>query len=314
MGARDLLTLFALAALWGASYLFIRIGVPALGPLPLAAGRTALAALVLWVGLRALGRRPVLRPHARGLLVLGATNAALPFFLIGAAELHLTASLAAILTATTPLWAVIFSVLWLGERITLRRSAGLLLGGAGVAVLVGWSPVAPTGAVLASIAAMLVASAAYALSGVYAKQRLAGVPAATLAIGQQLGAVVWLAPPALWRLPAADPAPGALLALLALAVLCTALAYPLYFRLIASAGPTRTTTVTYLIPLFGMLWGVLFLGEAVTRGMLAGLACILVSIVLVNDVRVRRRAAVRGAREATAPAPVPAPQPGLTRS
>src|SRR5690554_1514671 len=127
MGARDLLTLFALAALWGASYLFIRIGVPALGPLPLAAGRTALAALVLWVGLRALGRRPVLRPHARGLLVLGATNAALPFFLIGAAELHLTASLAAILTATTPLWAVIFSVLWLGERITLRRSAGLLL-------------------------------------------------------------------------------------------------------------------------------------------------------------------------------------------
>jgi len=222
MSARDLLMLFALAALWGASYLFIRIGAPALGPFPLAAGRTALASL-------------------------------------------------------------------------------------------GWSPIAPTGAVLASVAAMLVASAAYAVSGVYAKQRLAGVPAATLAIGQQLGAVVWLAPPALWRLPAAEPAPGALLALVALAVLCTALAYPLYFRLIASAGPTKTTTVTYLIPLFGMLWGVVFLGEAVTRGMVAGLACILASIVLVNEVGLRGRAAVREAREAAAPT-AGAPRPGLTRS
>jgi len=105
-----------------------------------------------------------------------------------------------------------------------------------------------------------------------------------------------------------------LLALAALAVLCTALAYPLYFRLIASAGPTRTTTVTYLIPLFGMLWGALFRGEAVTRGMVAGLACILASIVLVNDVGLRGRAAAREAGEAAAPAAAPAPRPGLTRS
>jgi drug/metabolite transporter (DMT)-like permease len=292
------LMLFALAALWGASYLFIRIAVPALGPFPLAAGRTLVAALVLWVGLRILRKRLELRPHWRRLLVLGATNAALPFFLIGAAELRITASLAAMLTATTPFWAMLFAAYWLGERLTVGRSLGLVLGIVGVGVLVGWSPIPLTGPVLLSVGAMLVASCAYGFAGVYTKRRLAGVPPSTLAIGQQLAAAAWLLPPALWSVPRVDPTPGAAAALLALALFCTALAYPLFFRLIETIGPTRTSTITYLIPIFGTLWGTLFLDEAVTPGMLVGLALILGSVGLVNGVRVGdilRRAGVPAA-------------------
>jgi drug/metabolite transporter (DMT)-like permease len=285
MRVRDLAALFTLAALWGGSYLFIRIAAPAFGPFPMAAVRTAVAAIVLWLGLVAFGLRPALRAVAGRLMVLGAVNAAAPFALIGFAELHLTASLAAILTATTPLWAACFGVLWLGERITVRRTAGLLLGLAGVGALVGWGPVPATGRVVLSVGAVLLAACGYALAGVYTKARLAGVPASTLAIGQQIAAMSWLAVPALRAAPRATPTPEATLALLGLAVFCTALAYPIYFRLIATIGPTRTSLTTYLIPLFGTLWGVLFLGEAVTGGTFVGLACILASVALVTDAR-----------------------------
>lgn len=297
MRVRDLAALFTLAALWGGSYLFIRIAAPGFGPFPLAAGRATVAALVLWLGLVAFGLRPALRAVAGRLMVLGLVNAAAPFALIGFAELHLTASLASILTAMTPLWAACFGVVWLGERITARRAAGLLLGLAGVGALVGWGPVPTTGRVLLSVGAILLAACGYALGGVYTKTRLAGVPASTLAIGQQLAAASWLAAPALWTAPRATPTTEATLALLGLAVFCTALAYPIYFRLIATIGPTRTSLTTYLIPLFGTLWGVLFLGESLTGGAFAGLACILGSVALVNDARrPGATASPRGAR------------------
>ena len=304
MRPRELAALFVLAAVWGGSFLFIRVAAPALGPFPLAAGRVTIAALLLWLGMRALGQRPALRPHARKLLVLGALNAALPFSLIAAAELRLTASLAALLNATVPLWSALFGLLWLGERVNVRRAAGLLLGVAGVGVLVGWSPVAMTRETALSVVAVLVACCGYALAGVYARRQLAGVPSATLALGQQVGAAAWLVAPALWRLPDAHPTRPATLALGALVLLSTVLAYLLYFHLIATVGPTKTSTTTYLLPFFGMLWGALFLGEPVTGGMVAGLAIILASVVLVNEVRVGALAARwrRAATEADAEA------------
>lgn len=285
MKPKDLAILFALAAVWGASFLFIRIATPALGPFPLAAGRVVLAALVLAVGMRVAGYRPSLRAHVRKLLVLGALNAAIPFSLIAAAELRLTASLAAMLNATVPLWGALFGIIWLGERFSAKRGAGLLLGVIGVGILVGWSPVGMDRTTILSIVATLVATCAYALAGVYAKRQLAGVPAPALALGQQLGAAAWLVAPALWQLPQAHPTRSAAFALVALAVLCTAVAYLLYFHLLAEIGPTKTATVTYLLPLFGMLWGALFLSEPVTSGMLSGMALVLGSVLLVNDVR-----------------------------
>lgn len=285
MRLRDLATLFLLAALWGGSFLFIRIAAPELGTFTLAAGRVLLAAPLLWAWMRFKRTRVDMRPLAGKLLVIGALNSAIPFALIGAAELHVTASLTAMLNATVPLWATVFSVLWLGERITPKRGAGLLLGVVGVAVLVGWSPVELTRATLLAIVGILIACASYALSGVYTRTQLAGIPAPALALGQQFGAMVWLAAPALWQVSDARFTQPAVWSLVALGVLCTAIAYPLYFYLIAAVGPMKTTTVTYLLPMFGTAWGAIFLAEPVTRGMLLGMAIVLSSVFLVNEVR-----------------------------
>jgi drug/metabolite transporter (DMT)-like permease len=152
----------------------------------------------------------------------------------------------------------------------------------GVTVLVGWSPIAFTSATALGVLAMLLAAASYSAAGVYTKRRLAGAPASTLALGQQLAAGVWLVAPALVRLPQAHPTPAALWALAGLAVLSTALAYPLYFYLIAHVGPTKASSVTYVVPVFGMAWGALFLGEPITGGMVAGFLCIAGSMALVT--------------------------------
>jgi drug/metabolite transporter (DMT)-like permease len=176
--------------------------------------------------------------------------------------------------------------LWLKEPMGPRQVAGLLLGMGGVVVLVGWSPVPVSGRMVLDAAAVLAASVCYAYAGIYAKRRLAELPAAALALGQQLGAAAWLVVPAVLTAPAAMPSSRAMLALAALATVSTAFAYLLYIFLISRIGPTRTPTVAYLIPVFGLLWGVLFLGESITAGMMVGMGCILVSMVLVNGVPV----------------------------
>lgn len=280
----DFGSLLVMGALWGASYLFIRIGVVDFGPAPLMAGRVAVAALVLWVALRTLGRQVVVRPYAGRLLVMGLINAALPFTLIAWAELDLNASLAAVLGATVPLFGALIGAVWMRDRITLTRGAGLLVGLGGVVVLTGFSPVQLDRTALLAIAATLFASMLYATSGFYAKTKLSGIPAGTLALGQVLGALAWLAVPALFMLPDAAPTRGGVGAMAGLAVLSTALAFVLFFRTLERIGPVRTQSVTYLVPAFGMLWGSLFLGEEITSGMLAGFALIIVSMLMINGI------------------------------
>ena len=283
MRPSDFGALALMGALWGASYLFIRVGVADFGPVPLMAGRVALAALVLWIALRVAGRQVAVRPYIGRLLFMGLFNAALPFTLIAFAELDLNASLVAVLGATVPLFGAIIGAIWLKDRVTPVRGAGLLLGMAGVAVLTGFSPVTLDRTALLGIGATLVASLSYAVAGFYAKRKLAGIPAGTLALGQQLGALAWLAIPALFMTPSVSPSAGAMGALAGLAILSTALAFVLFFRMIERIGPVRTQTVTYIVPAFGMLWGALFLGERITGGMLAGFGLILVSMLMVNQ-------------------------------
>lgn len=278
----DFGTLILLGALWGGSYLFIKIGAPEFGPVAFMGGRVAIAALVLWAVVRAFGNGFSLRPYWRRLLVLGFINAALPFTLIAAAELELTASLVAVLGATVPLFVALLGIVWLRERVTAMRGAGLVLGLVGVAILTGWSPIALDKSTSLSIGATLLASLSYATSGIYIKRQLHGIPAPSLALGQQLGALAWLAVPATLLWPAATPALSAIGALAALAVLSTALAFVLFFRVIARIGPTRTATVTYIAPAFGMLGGAIFLGEPITGGMLAGFGIIAISMLMVN--------------------------------
>jgi drug/metabolite transporter (DMT)-like permease len=301
MRPREIGGLVVLAALWGASFLFIRIAAPALGPLPLMAGRVLLAAAVLALVAAARRTRVSLRPFAGRLLVLGLIHAAAPFALIAAAEIRLTASMAAVLLAVQPMFTALVGAPF-GERLTARRIAGFALGVAGVAALVGWTPTGLDRSALVASAAVLLAALLYAAGTVYSRRRLADAPIATLALGQQLAAAVWLIVPASFALPSARFEGRAVAAMVALAVLSTALAYQIFFWLIASAGPVKASMVTYLVPLFGVLWGVVLLGEPMGIGMALGLAAILTSLLLVG----RNAGPRRDARGFVATAPRPA--------
>lgn len=284
--------LLLLAAIWGASFLFIRVAAPVLGAFPFMAARVLLAAGALWLFAR-VRRTPLeVRRYWRQLLLLGLVHAAAPYVLLAWAELRLSASMAAVLVAASPLFTTAIGRVWLHQPGSSRQTVGLVLGIIGVAVLVGWSPVALDGAGMLSVGATLAAAACYAVGALYARRHLANVPAPTLAFGQQLGAAAWLIVPAVLTLPRAAVSGVAIGSLFALALLCTALAYVLFFRLNAAIGPVKTSTVTYVIPVFGVLWGTLFLDEHPTVGTFAGLACIMASMLLVNR-RATRKARAR---------------------
>ena len=269
---------FLLSGLWGASFLFMRLGASEFGPLPTAGLRVALATLFLWPILVQQGQWPQLRQHWRPVLLAGLINSAIPFALYAWAVLHISTGLASILNATVPLFGAIIAWLWLGERIGRLRSLGLALGFLGVALLA-WR--APGGAggqsdlAFWAVAACLGATTCYALAASYARRYLVGIPPLATATGSQLGAALFLAIPTAIAWPAQMPGLRAWLAIAAIAVLCTGIAYILYFRLIANAGPSRALAVTFLAPVFAVLYGVVFLSEAVTLWM-AGCALVIV--------------------------------------
>lgn len=284
MRSKDLLALIVLGALWGGSFFFIRVAVPALGPFLLMELRVGLAVLALAPFTIALGSVPELRARWKQFLVMGTLNNAVPFSLIGIAEITITASLAAILNSTTVLFAALVAAVWLGEPLTPRKIAGVTLGVVGVAVLVGLDPLPVNRAVLLAVGAMLLAAFFYALAGTYAKRTFSGVRPLVMATGQQAAAAAILLPLAVSTLPGEAPSLPVALSALGLAILCSAVAYLLYFRLIANVGPTSTLTVTFLAPGFGVLFGVALLGEPFGFGTLAGLATILLSVALVTGV------------------------------
>jgi drug/metabolite transporter (DMT)-like permease len=277
-----------LSTLWGGSFLFIRVAVPALGPFLLVELRVGLAAVTLILYALAIGRMPKIRTRWRSFLVLGFLNAALPFSLISAAEIHLTASLAAILNSTTVMFTAIVAAVWMGDILTARKAVGIVLGIAGVTVLVGWDPLPLNGLVLLAVAAMLIASLSYALGATYAKRSFSGIPPVGMAIGQLGGAVALLLPLAAVSLPDEAPSLVVALCMLGLALLSTAVAYLIYFRLIENVGPTSTVTVTLLVPVFGLLFGVLLLDEPFGFGTLTGLGIILTSVVLITGIAPRK--------------------------
>src|SRR5919112_1291625 len=194
MRPRDFAGLILLGALWGGSFLFIRVAVPALGPFLLVELRVGLAAAALFLYALAVGSMPKIRNRWRSFLVLGFFNAAVPFSLISAAEIHLTASLAAILNSTTVMFTAMVAAIWMGDPLTARKVIGIILGIVGVTVLVGWDPTPLNAGVLLSVAAMLVASLSYALGATYAKRSFSGIPPVGMAIGQLSAATAILLP------------------------------------------------------------------------------------------------------------------------
>ena len=282
MRATELSALVLLGAIWGSSFLFIKVAVPALGPFVLMELRVGLAAIALTPFALVVAFLPALRSRWRQFLILGTLNAAIPFTLIATAEITLTSSLAAILNSTTPLFAAVVSAAWIGETLTVGKIIGLVTGIVGVATLVGLDPVPLNGIALASVGIMLVAALAYALGGVYAKRTFVGVPSLSMASGQQTAAAIALLPFAAGTLPGEPPSLAVVLSVLGLALLCTAVAYLLYFYLIANVGPTKTLTVTFLVPVFGLLFGVFLLNEPFGLGTFVGSVIILVSVALVT--------------------------------
>ena len=308
MRIKDMGALLLLAALWGGSFLFMRIAAPVLGQVVTAELRVGIAGIALLVNAVAIRSLPAFRAQRMNYLILGALDAAIPYTLIGAAELHLTASLASVLNATTPLFAAVIAVTWLQDRLDAKRGIGLMLGIVGVAILVGWSPLPLNAVIVLSVGASLAASLSYALAGVFSKVAVTGMPSLALAIGQQLGASLLLLPLALPTAAMTTPinrlTGGVAVAVFVLALLCTSLAYLLYFSLIGSVGPMKTLSVTYLVPVFGILWGALFLHERLHAGTLVGLFIILASVMLVTGARlrlVRRESRLIPATQETAP-------------
>lgn len=282
MSRKDLTTLLLLAFAWGASFLFMRIASPELGPVFTTELRVTLAGTALLLYAFVTRRKLGILKHWKQFLLLGAINAALPFTLICMAELHLSASLAAILNATTPMFAALAAWGTRQEKPGLAKSAGLVIGLIGVAVLVGWSPVPLTSTVLLSVGYSLCAALCYAFGGLYASRVGSGLTPLALAAGQQLGASVVLLPLAVIFAPDHLPSAAAVYSVLGLSLICTSVAYLLYFRLIVSIGPVKTVSVTFLVPVFGLMWGAIFLHEPVYANTLAGLVIILLSVTLVN--------------------------------
>ena len=290
MNTKDIGALFALTALWGASFLFIRIASPAIGPLLTIQGRVSIAAIALLIYMLMIGQSTQLKKRWKQYLIIGALNAAIPFTLIAFAALHLNASMSAIINSMTPLFTALVVWGWMKEKMNKKKWLGILTGISGVIILVGWSPIPLTSEVVMAIILSVLSTVAYSFAGVYAKQSFSGVPPLSVAYGQQLSAALLLIPFTLFNLPesTSDISPFAAFSVLGLALLCTAVAYLLYFYLIESVGPTKTLSVTFLIPLFGMVWGAVFLNEQVTAGMLVGLIVILSSIFLILDIQILR--------------------------
>ena len=284
MKPRDLLDLTLLAALWGGSFLFMRYAVPDFGVVPLIWLRVALASICLLPLLLLKRQFGALRRQAGALTVMGLFNSGLPFLLIAWATLSITAGLASIMNAMTPVFTALIGALWLGDRLDGRRSLGLLLGLAGVALLAADKADFRPGGSGWAIVAMLLATACYGFAANHTRRYLQGVPALVNATGTQLVSALVLLPPALWSWPERMPGLGPWLAALVLGVACSALAYVLFFRLIARVGASRAVTVTFLVPVFGTLWGALFLGEPVTASMLAGGAVVLLGTGLATGV------------------------------
>ncbi len=283
MKPREFIDFILLAALWGASFLFTRIAAPAFGPVVIADLRTAIAALVLLSTLAWRGGASELGPNALRLLLLGAFNSALPFTLFAYAALSITAGLASILNATVPLFAALVAWIWLRDRLTALQWTGLLIGFAGVLWLSADSASFKPGGSGWAIAAGLAASLSYGISGNLAKRYLSHVRPLAVATGSQIAAAMLLLPFAFFYFPPTMPSAFDWLALGALGVLCTGMAYALYFRLIARLGPAKAMAVTFLIPAFAILWGVVFLKEGVTWVMLGGCVVILIGTALATQ-------------------------------
>ncbi len=306
MRPREFAVLLALALIWGASFLFIRVAVLEISPFALVFFRLGLAALVLLPV--ALARSRWVRGWQRyipGYLAVGLVNAAIPYSLFGFGETHVPSGQAAIINATTPLYAVVLTAMLPGivhERLTVTRAVGALVSFGGVLALVG--PAALQGhSELINYLEIIGAAFAYAVGGVLARVMLKGAPLLAQALGINLAGFLFIAPLAvITGLPRHLPSPQAVASIATLSIMGTAVAFLLFYWLFQQVGVTRTVIVTFLLPCTALVWGAVLLHEALTLNIIAGLVLVLLGIAIINNIfaALFRR---------PAPVPVSAPTP-----
>ncbi|WP_373988568.1 DMT family transporter [Duganella sp. BuS-21] len=284
MSTANLLRLILLAAIWGGSFLFMRIAAPVLGAAVLIEYRVLFAAIFLAVIGVFLQKKLDLKQHWKHYLILGLFNSAIPFLMFAFAARTLSASLLAVLNATTPLWGTLIAAVWSRHMVSAKVLLGLALGTVGVALLVGFDHVSAKPGAGIAIAAVLFASFNYGIASNYAKQAKTVEPFAN-AHGSMWASALLVLPVVPFFPAPAEPTMGIMAAVIALGVLCSGVAYLIYFRLIQDVGPSSALTVTFLSPLFGILWGVLFLGETVGWYTFAGAAIVIAGTALVTGFR-----------------------------
>jgi drug/metabolite transporter (DMT)-like permease len=274
MNLKIIVDFLSLAALWGGSFLLMRVASPEFGPFALSGVRVFVAGVLLLVMLAAKKRVHALRTNWKPIATVGLINSAGPFLFFAYAMAHISSGLGAILNATVPLWGAVVAFVWLKDRVVGLRVLGLLIGFFGVIFLV-WGKVSFTPGSGLAVIACLSATFLYGIAASFTKKYLAGVDSLASATGSQLSAAVILLPLGIYFWPDHSISLKAWGAVVILAIFCTALAYILYFRLFAVLGPSKTITVTFLIPVFGMLWGGLVLQEVPTLQMVIACAVII---------------------------------------
>jgi len=288
MRTSDYIRLLLLAAIWGASFLFMRIAAPAFGAIDTAFLRVFFGFIGLLVILLILKSSFCFEGKFKSSLMLGIINSGLPFFMYCLAARWLPAGYSAILNATTPLMGALIGFAFFNEKLTSRKWGGVVLGLAGIMVITGIGEVNSAGGMFAGVIACLVATGCYGVAGFLTRRWISdrgGLDPKMVAFGSQIGATLSLLPFFSWSL-ATGPAINwhqneVWASVLAIGFICTALAYILYFRLIADIGPLRSLTVTFLIPPFGVLWGYLALGETITKDFIVGAVVVCIAVWMV---------------------------------
>lgn len=281
MRTRHFAQLVGLSALWGASFLFLRIASPALGPLTLAGLRVSLAIVALVLIMRAL-RQPWPWKHWRELAMLGALTVAVPFLLYAWAALRLPAGYSALLNTTAVLFGTLASAWFKEDTLTVRKLLGCAVGFVGVALIVQLGPVRLDGPTIAAVVACIMASCCYGASTPLMKRATTRMEPLAIAAGIHVAALVFVTPGALWALPQAQFTPAALFSVLVLGVVTSGVAYWIHLRIIRQVSPVAAISPAFMIPVFGVTWGHLFLGEELSSGIFVGGALVLLATALVT--------------------------------
>ncbi|MBU1241380.1 DMT family transporter [Myxococcota bacterium] len=284
MSVRDFLFLWLLGALWGASFLFMRVAAPQFGPLALLGIRVGLAMVVLFPVLMTSKNRPQLWRHRWDFLFMALFNMVLPFGLLAFASLRIEAGFTALLNSTTPLFAALVGVVWLGKPVGFTKIAGIAAGMAGIVVLFGDRMGFAAGGAGVSVLAALGASLCYGLSSNYHSKKMSRLVPVEATAAALLWAALIMAPITVIFWPAVMPSAVSWASVVALAVVCTAFALILYLGILNRSGVLAATSVTFLIPIFAILWGFVFLAEPLTARLFGGLPLVLLGTALTLDI------------------------------